>query len=109
MVAPLPTMERIMNRKTKAALEASIKHWEDLTNIKDIKDARIGSRECALCSLFTEQYCVGCPVRRASGEPNCHRTPYENACSEYHKNDLDKFLVEAKRELEFLISLRRFL
>lgn len=67
-----------MDDETRAALDASIEHWR-LDNERALTpdDARIGPNHCALCELFWDQECDGCPVRERTGKPHCEDSPYD--------------------------------
>jgi hypothetical protein len=69
-----------VDRKTRTALDKSIKHWE---RIRDGVDKCIGSDYCALCELFLywdgfnhPGQCEGCPVREDTGRQYCYGSPY---------------------------------
>lgn len=51
-------------------------------------------------------YCMGCPVRNKTGNSHCDGTPYTEAAG--FRDDMDSFYFRdaAKRELNFLITLR---
>lgn len=64
---------------TKEALEASIRHWEENVAAETPYDASTSGRECALCGLYYDRDCKGCPVFERTGYECCELTPYENA------------------------------
>jgi len=102
-----------MDKETLEALERSIKKWEAIVAGKG-EDR--GGENCALCELFAEYECVGCPVHTEIGETNCQGTPFHewvNHHEERHPESFSEALkVEcseckelAQKELEFLKSL----
>ena len=106
-----------MDAKAAEALEKSIKHWEDNAG-DDPKKWSVGASKCALCDLYYEDFCRGCPVRMRTGITNCAGTPYRKAVrllSYYHisgyclveaSDAATAFRAAARAELDFLISLR---
>lgn len=74
-----------MDNKTKKALEASIKHWEENAAAETPDDVKITHLDCALCGLFfvgdcdEGNGCEGCPVYEFTGVEGCKDTPYQNA------------------------------
>lgn len=103
-----------MDTKTREALEASIKHWEENVAAETPNDANTGWRACALCNLFFFKGCDECPVVDWSGERACKETPYLSALHALRlwRNDAsdidrrDAWRTAAQAELDFLISLR---
>ena len=102
-----------MDTKKREALEASIKHWQENVAAVTPDDASTNGEDCALCDLFFEYDCIGCPVRERTGEEDCLDSPYHlanNAYGEwYFHNDEDSkaaWRKAAQAELDFLISLR---
>ena len=113
-----------MDAKTAEALEASIEHWREMTQVTKIYDIKIGRRECALCELFNTETilpsyrCLPCPVYRKTGQEYCEGTPFERASDismgirlYYHLPGLRlmallKFRMAAREELAFLEGLR---
>ena len=94
---------------TKAeALELSIKHWEENAAVQNLSDAKVSSRQCALCEKFLDYACVGCPVYGRTGFTVCSTTPYVEAARFYFNGDgdLENFKIAAQKEVEFLKSLR---
>lgn len=61
------------------AFEASILHWQENVAAERPEDVRMGPDNCALCSLFFEDDCEGCPVMRRTGYRGCSGTPYDLA------------------------------
>ena len=116
-----------MNKEIAAALEESIKHWEDnLTMLESNKNRyllhgiSISGDSCALCHFIIIEKargsCTGCPVKKSTGLPSCHETPWmkiNKTCTNYVSNHLpDKnhyFLLFREyfiQEIEFLKGLR---
>ena len=87
-----------MDEKTRGALERSIEHWTRRTRGHSDTD-------CALCGLFNNKqyHCRGCPVFERTGQTGCDGTPYWDWVSAATAPQRRK---AAKRELDFLISLR---
>jgi hypothetical protein len=91
-----------MTPDTQAALERSIAKWQGIVagTTRDL-----GPSNCGLCQLFLNASCKGCPVFERTGQTSCRGTPY----SDYTVIDEiapDRALDAAKREVEFLESLR---
>ena len=63
-----------MDAKTKEALLASIKHWEENLAAESPEQASVDGENCALCQTFTN--CRSCPVFFSTGLPQCENTPY---------------------------------
>lgn len=99
-----------MDTKTYKALLGSIKKWEE---IAAGKRANRGSEDCPLCEAYlssknTGTICSGCPVREASGRPNCQGTPYPmfldvSSQDGFAKTERAKTLAQS--EVYFLRSL----
>ena len=100
-------LERL--EKGEDALELSIKKWEDVVQGKG---RGLGASNCALCQIYlverTTDFCKGCPVCEKTSYTNCVKTPYTEYELAYEQKRPDEELIEiAKRELEFLKSLRK--
>lgn len=63
-----------MNKKTRKALEGSIKKWE---GIAAGTVADLGADNCPLCKMFLGSDCKGCPVYEKTGRDSCEGTPYQ--------------------------------
>jgi hypothetical protein len=103
-----------MNKKTKKALDGSIKKWE---KILAGKIADKGDENCPLCKIFCKfdvnysYKCDGCPVKDKTGRNLCCGTPYDDwdysdVLLEDCKEDYIFFKKQASAELKFLKSLR---
>ena len=101
-----------MNKKTKKALEGSIKKWEKIVSGKGGDD---GTDNCPLCLLFYYDSCVGCPVSKSTGIRGCIDSPYNKFTAHHQRmhNVFYPYEIEckicerhAKAEVEFLKSLR---
>lgn len=95
-----------MDKRTAEALEKSIKHWRSHSRAKSLRGLDVYNTGCALCSLFINEECRGCPVAKQTGYPYCVGSPYNSARSAYEDKNLLAFVEKAKTELDFLISLR---
>lgn len=99
-----------MNDKTKTALLASIKKWDD---IAERDGANGGSEDCALCELYLDLQCEGCPVYKQTMETNCSNSPYVDFAVHRHLYHGDTFGPAecdecrrlARAEREFLTAL----
>ena len=96
-----------MNKTTLTALNGSIEHWKRLATGKRQPHEDLGADHCALCVLYMNNGCQGCPVARATGERYCRGTPYPRADALGDEFTLDsrQFKAAAKKELAFLKSL----
>jgi len=100
--------------KDKAgALEQSIEKWtvivEALISGKFMKIIDGGDGTCALCRLFANEFCDGCPVKEKTDHSRCSHTPYFDYIGATESLDdagREIRLICAKRELAFLESLR---
>lgn len=63
-----------MADKTREAIVGSIWKWIDIFKGDG---ADYGARNCNLCDLFLENFCIECPVSVKSGTIGCLRTPYD--------------------------------
>lgn len=91
---------------TAEALELSIKHWEENAAVQNLSDAKVSSRQCALCEKFFDYACDGCPVYKRTGHKVCSATPYVETVGFKFNGDLENFKIAAQKEVEFLKSLR---
>lgn len=99
--------------KTEVALELSIEHWKENERAETPYDVDMSVGGCALCCLFFDGFCEGCPVKNATGKPLCRDTPYRRAHEAHqawinfnHRNNKDTAIKVFKEEREFLESLR---
>lgn len=100
-----------MTPEALTALQASIKHWEDV--VDDVErniDPVLGPLNCPLCKMFLKRrfeekmICAGCPVKESTGKPYCHGTPYQD----FIDSQTDESVGDpelARAELDFLKSL----
>lgn len=103
-----------MDKRTAEALEASIKHWQENVVAETPGNASIDTDDCALCKVFFEGDCRGCPIQAATGDEYCWGTPYEEARELFNEwegrphgvRTRGLWRVAAQKELDFLISLR---
>lgn len=115
-----------MQEEVRAALEASIKHWEENVAAKTKDEAKVFGDACPLCKLFNygpsaPANCIEscghpsygmCPVFARTGCDECEGSPWETAMQawrSWNPQDPD-FLTYwkevAQAELDFLRSLR---
>ncbi len=102
-----------MDKMTRDALEASIKHWQQNVDAETPDVASCLSEDCALCQAFPYEFCDGCPVSEKTGMAECGQTPYLNALLAWidwklinSADNLHAFRAAAQAELDFLTSLR---
>ncbi len=93
-----------MDKQTTDALHKSIAHWKENEAITDIKGARISPSDCALCKLFFNDHCRGCPVNDA-GYHECCGSPHTEAFNAVCDGDLKAFKRAARKEVQFLDGL----
>lgn len=66
-------------RTPRQALRASIEKWVFVGALVGcglgVDDG--GSDSCALCQLYLDDNCKGCPVRGRTGKRGCRGTPYD--------------------------------
>jgi hypothetical protein len=99
-----------MDARTREALEASIKHWQDNLAADSPADVSVQEGDCALCRAFIDLGCRGCPVFRKTERKFCKGSPYVDACKalkEWKSGDFGRrvFTIAAQAELDFLRSL----
>lgn len=100
------TGKPITREQTRAALVASIQHWEENAAVTEVRSATTGPDGCALCGLFFDDLnCAGCPVASRTGQPDCEGSPYWAAYDARRDYDLRRFHIAAHAELAFLESL----
>ncbi len=107
-----------MNKKTAAALDKSIAHWNRHATGTAGEGETASGDDCALCAIFAKPfrrntYCDGCPVMASTGFSGCKRTPWGAANREWYRIEEKepnarpgRFRKAAARERDFLISLR---
>lgn len=113
-----------MEPKVRAALEASIKHWEENLAAEEPYLVELGPAACALCQLFRKRIwrdtisCEDdnlgrCPVYKKTGEKGCEGSPYDGAVEafgswEFLETPFRRKMWQeaAQAELDFLKSLR---
>ena len=99
-----------MDARTLEALKASIEKWER-NAVTETPDAfLVGSINCALCRLFIDDACAGCPVEAQTRLGNCSRTPYDTACHTRRawrdgRASKEQAHAAAREEVAFLKSL----
>ena len=101
-------MAKTLKPKILKALKQSIAHWKRLATGKSRRGESIYDSDCALCKLFMDDDCRGCPVRQATRLSDCRRTPWIEVRDTliWLKSKQDPaFKAAAKKQLEFLQSL----
>lgn len=95
-----------MTKKTLAALRASIRHWELMRDDPHGPERPTGDM-CALCNLFLDKECAGCPVAQRAGHLMCKGTPYHYAHWLFYTIPLPDadWRRAAQAEIKFLKSL----
>ena len=63
-----------MKKETLEALKRSIAKWERI--VKSTKELDLGRINCALCYLFNDITCEGCPIYKKTKKEYCRDTPY---------------------------------
>lgn len=111
------TIKAVSAEETRAALLASIKHWEENRDARHPDDVHLFSDSCPLCALFnTAEHrkigldCVGCPVREKTGRDTCDDSPWEDAYAKWQLwqrklGSRTAFKKAAQAEIDFLRSL----
>lgn len=100
-----------MTPKALRALHSAIAHWEE--NLASAPDGvSVGVRRCALCNLFLQEACEGCPVAEATGQTRCNNSPYMGVLdaldiwdSEQSEDNSQNVKQAVQAELDFLKSL----
>lgn len=97
-----------MDKKTLAALKASIKKWE--RNAKSVAAAMqyAGLKNCPLCKIHNAgpDGCGDCPVENATGLSWCAATPFGDwHDARYIEPDEHLAMLMAQHEADFLKSL----
>lgn len=94
-----------MDAATLEALKKSIEHWKENVRAESLVRTSTATRDCALCSLFYNKGCLGCPVFKETGYTNCYYTPYYQAVEAKYAENIQDFKSAAQAELDFLKSL----
>lgn len=100
-----------VNKQTLDALIASAEKWER-NAVASKRQVKLGPENCALCELFFDNDCLGCPVE-SGGHFGCQSTPYDYAevamwnwgNSPRSKVAREEFRRAAAAEAKFLRSL----
>ena len=109
-------MKKITEKEAIAkALEGSIDKWQKIVdylegvkrinyNILDVLDR--GGLNCPLCRLLPYGDCSRCPVAIKVETDGCYDTPFMAFRNAWHKKEPAEMREYARKELEFLKSLR---
>jgi hypothetical protein len=96
-----------VRERTRAALLASIAHWERMRDDPDCGET-LGPGDCPLCGLyFTGARCEGCPVAVRAGRTGCWGTPYASALSlwlsprDSRPGSIERWRAAAQAEIVF--------
>lgn len=112
-----------MDERTREALDASIQHWLEHSVRKDPPNsADTGSTGCALCTLFVQDDCTGCPIRDKEwmGDwwDGCDGSPWQEADydarswrASVSRGTVDylaaqRFRTSARKMHDYLVELR---
>jgi hypothetical protein len=110
MFTPGSEVSLIKDLSVVKALKLCIRKWKYIVRYYENAGQAFlddgGSWTCALCALFLDASCEGCPVRAKTGLAECKDTPY---CDHYNvfKNSMDlrSALKFARQEVKFLESI----
>jgi len=109
----------------KNPIDISIKKWEDIIDFlekiekkeivvspeafKDIlQHLERGTKNCALCELYSEFGCSSCPIKKLTGKSWCRATPYEKwLYTEISYRNIKELRQIAEEELKFLENVKR--
>lgn len=95
----------------RAALMASIEKWERNAQAKTYDDVMIGPNHCALCRIYLDNDCTGCPISSHTNKKYCKDTPYLDCEGAFDDWDLplsrqrkcrNNFQAAARAEVDFL-------
>lgn len=67
---------------TKEALDAGVARWQRIAGVSDVSEVR-PDEACALCVLYREGDCIGCPVATFTGKPWCLATNHKAIIDAY--------------------------
>lgn len=105
-------MKLRLDQKTLDALDKSIQHWQNYADGKGEKECYPVVSNCALCAIFYDADCRGCPIKETTGVFRCANSPYREAIENLRENQgqhdylRPEFLLAAKKELDFLIEIK---
>lgn len=97
-----------MTEKTLLALKQSIEHHSSNSKVTEVDfpdKVGLGSKDCALCELFFDKRCHGCPVAMKTGQILCYNTPYVATVKARDDLNYKDFIVAEEKEVVFLESL----
>lgn len=87
------------------ALTESIAHWRRMkaggTDDSPCVEA------CALCVLYFDNGCKGCPIAQDSKMVTCFGTPYTEANLAFARDEIASWKDLAQKEIDYLVDLRR--
>lgn len=93
-----------MRPEVRHALVRSIKHWAKNEQVLQSWEPDIGPDDCALCDLFYDWDCRGCPIRIATGLEYCEGSPYRKthfAIADWRDANPDDFLSQWRAREKF--------
>ena len=97
-----------MNKQWKAVF----RHWGQLlkrAHYFKIYPSNINSSNCALCKEYVEHVCLGCPVRKVTGLPNCKGSPWYELYDEIYDSLDGKPLSGERRKVIATLVKKEFL
>ena len=85
--------------RQKKALRGSIGKWVKIVNGTGEDE---GAANCPCCQIWLgdDESCEGCPIKKFTGQPRCHDTPYISYTVSY--TDSGDLKERARAELNFL-------
>lgn len=100
----------------RAALLSGIEKWERNALATTPLDAQIYGDSCELCSIYSDDWCHGCPVKAKTGMDQCANSPWQTASDALINWDIqlknksdkelqDAFQAAARAEVDFLRGL----
>lgn len=98
-----------MENPILTALQESIQKW---TLIAKGELPDMGAENCALCDLFFQMNCRGCPVYKRTGKSGCLDTPYgewfDAAQRGHYEMDVG-YIADTPQLVELALAERDFL
>lgn len=99
------------NMTDEQAIDDCVIKWQGIvdhlkTEPDDVPEPDISS--CALCFLYRNSACHGCPIRLKTGVGCCHKTPYNTYTDLQDVKPIpyEALISAAEQEVAFLKSLK---